>query len=135
MKMYIPEIGNKIQLLNDWSFNLYPERRNDSLIDLLNKKFSYNWLYEEVDGESKAVYVLIESTLADDIYNKIWRIKNPDFHDERIKLFKIAQNDGYVFKYLLSTIHKDSILTIDRVYIRKGASDYSSISFRLDKKV
>ncbi len=133
--MYIPEIGNKIQLLNDWSFNLYPERRNDSLIDLLNKKFSYNWLYEEVDGESKAVYVLIESTLADDIYNKIWRIKNPDFHDERIKLFKIAQNDGYVFKYLLSTIHKDSILTIDRVYIRKGASDYSSISFRLDKKV
>ena len=35
-------------------------------------------------------------------------------------------------KLLDATLPKDTILTIDRVYIRKGATDYSSITFRTD---
>lgn len=31
------------------------------------------------------------------------------------------------------TLKKGTILTIDRIYIRKGAKDYDSISFRINK--
>lgn len=36
MKMYIPELGDKIKLQSDWTFEVYDERRNESLFSLLN---------------------------------------------------------------------------------------------------
>jgi hypothetical protein len=36
-------------------------------------------------------------------------------------------------KNYLVTIPKDTILTVDRVYIRKGVSDFSSLTFRIPK--
>lgn len=31
MKLYVPEIGDRLRLIKDWTFNLYNERRNSSL--------------------------------------------------------------------------------------------------------
>ena len=46
----------------------------------------------------------------------------------RINWRDVDKIDSNNRKYLV-TIPKSSILTIDRIYIRKGQSDYSSISF------
>lgn len=52
----------------------------------------------------------------------------------------VAANDGwlkaksYYDWYKRVTLPAGSILTLDRIYIRKGVSDFSSLSFNLDRK-
>lgn len=78
MKLYIPEIGDQIVLTNDWTFNLYYEYRNSSLMEKIGEKF--NW--SDLSMKAKAV-----------------------------------------------TIVKGTTLKVDRIYIRKGNSEYSSLTF------
>lgn len=85
MKMYIPELGDKIKLNKDWIFDLYQEYRNQSLF----KHFGISY---------------------DNSY----------------------QNHGKLIQQV--TILKDEVLKVDRVYIRKGSEEYSSISFLWNKK-
>lgn len=85
MKMYIPELGDKIKLQSDWTFEVYDERRNESLFSLLNFTSSSYFL-------------------------------------DKGKL---------IGKF---TISKGEELIIDRIYIRKGNSQYSSVTVRWNKK-
>lgn len=73
MKLYVPEIGDRLRLTQDWTFKLYNERRNATL---------------------RTHFGLTFSTDVDDV-----------------------------------TIPSGTVLKVDRIYIRKGADDYSSISF------
>jgi hypothetical protein len=79
MKLYIPEIGSSIRLIADWTFDLYNESRNSTLMEF-----------------------------TDDPREESWRDKNPP---------------------LPCTIPAGSVLKIDRIYIRKGKGEYSSITF------
>lgn len=81
MKLYIPEIGDSIKLLSPWTFDLYNEDRNSSLM--------------EVTKDPRKV---------------IWT----------------GHKD---FGALPCTIPAGTVLKIDRIYIRKGVKDYSSITF------
>lgn len=81
MKLYIPEISDEIRLLSDWTFGLYNEGRNESLM----KKI----------GDSRR-------TCAD------W-----------------ASDFGPI----PCTIPAGAVLKIDRIYIRKGKGEFSSITF------
>ena len=80
MKFYIPEIGDEIRLLTDWTFNLHNESRNESLDKFLMVGFP----------------------------PRSWNNDPP----------------------VPVTIPAGTILIIDRVYIRKGQGDFSSITFR-----
>ena len=79
MKLYVPELGDKLKLTADWTFDLYHESRNENL---LKHFFGENFQWESRHNPPKKV-----------------------------------------------TLPKGTILTVDRIYIRKGASEYSSISF------
>ena len=91
MRLFIPEIGDKIILTEDWSFNLFGEYRNSSFVKNLQLK-------EPLDSDY-----------------------------------------GSNMKSVELTLKKGTILTVDRIYIRKGISDYSSITFNVffseDKKI
>lgn len=82
MNLYVPELGSKLILTEDWSAILYDEYRNNKLFTNLG---------------------LTQGT---------WQ--NPKNH--------------------LITFPKGTILTPRRVYIRQGASQYSSITFSIAKK-
>lgn len=82
MRMYIPQIGDVIQLTEDWEFNLHYENRNK---DLLVEFFNFD----------KVKYI-------------------PYIENNKFNSFKLLKN---------------TILTIDRIYIRKGNDDFSSITF------
>lgn len=86
MKIYIPEIGDQIVLTKDWTFDLYYEYRNKSLLEKIDVNFEWRPLISEPKPEQK---------------------------------------------YSI-TIPKKTILRIDRIYVRKGASNYSSLSFIID---
>jgi hypothetical protein len=73
MRLYIPEIGDRLRLTSEWTFKLYREHRNKSL---------------------RTHFGLDSSTEVDEV-----------------------------------TIPSGTVLKVDRIYIRSGASDYSSLSF------
>lgn len=84
----IPEIGTKIVLDEDWTFDLYREYRNWTLLEVLE----------------------ITKTYDDDKYYS----RTPTIH--RI------------------TLPKGTMLTVDRIYIRKGAKEFSSVTFNMPKR-
>lgn len=81
MKLYIPENGDQLRLTADWTFDLYNEDRNSSLMEKIGD---------------------VRKTIGD------WSPK---------------------YGAIPCTIPAGAVLKIDRVYIRKGAREYSSITF------
>ena len=48
MRLFIPAVGDRIRLVSDWTFKLYPERRNENFAlardpSLKNVTFDYGW--------------------------------------------------------------------------------------------
>jgi len=80
--MYIPQIGDTIQLTADWKFDLYNETRNETLM-----RFIKDERVSEMND---------------------WR--------------RIITAESFV-------IPAGSKLKIDRIYIRKGQDDFSSVTF------
>ncbi|MCK9446889.1 hypothetical protein M0Q50_08580 [bacterium] len=118
MKMYVPEIGDSIVLTKDWSFNFYPERRNTDL----GKYFGYYIVdYKWVDEK---ILPCIESN--DNKYDDEDEVSEKYWNDWQ-KWFSEARSIGKDIIQVKLPI--GSILSVDRIYIRKGAKDFSSISF------
>lgn len=124
MKMYIPEIGDKIVLSEDWTFRLFDEGRNSSLFTLLNVKargahfikggkkfyggaFNHVWGWHSDDGE---------------------RLIVENYFDYARGITKngitLVEDQGTPV-----TLKAGQVLSVDRVYIRRGAKDYSSVTF------
>ena len=78
MKLYVPEIGDRLELTTDWSFKLHFESRNKKLLERFGHTFA--WSQKSSDG-------------------------------------------------LDVTLRKGVVLKVDRVYIRQGMEDFSSITF------
>ncbi len=87
MKLYIPEIGDTIALIADWTFDLHCESRNDKFLT----------------------------------HNKL---------QTATQYWKTARNYNIQPPPSKVTLPTGTELTIDRIYIRKGAEDFSSITFR-----
>ena len=80
MKLYIPEIGNQLRLTVDWTFDLYNEYRNATLLEKIGDSRDAGWYQRNIGGSP-------------------------------------------------CTIPAGAVLKVDRIYIRKGISEYSSITF------
>ena len=81
MKLYIPEIGSEIRLTADWTFYLYNEDRNSTLMEVMNDPRKPEWSGDKDYGALPCI------------------------------------------------IPSGAILKIDRIYIRKGLGEYSSLTF------
>lgn len=130
MQLYIPEIGDHIELMSDWNFTLYDEYRNEKMWNLLN-------CYENPDVMHS---LNIRKSASDDLealYSKYrnlvqnYRSHIDKWSDEDIELSNKLSDLRRKEISCAVTLPKSSILSFDRIYIRKGASDYSSISFYL----
>lgn len=142
MKLYIPHLGDNIKLIKDWTFRVFIEDRNRSMINLIlddhydipyvtYSNFVFNTEYERLPIYSKLVSLgklEIKETKIPFEYN--WVCGN-----------KVASRyiDGYELSskiseiYLDYTIPNESILTVDRIFIRKGSRDFDSVTFRWNK--
>jgi hypothetical protein len=105
-QLYIPEISDQMTLAEDWTFALHPESRNKDLGSFFGYDIGRGW-------PTTWIPKVIETPI----------VPPTDL-------------DGYISKAradkmnnLTVTIPKGTILQVDRIYIRKGASDYSSITF------
>jgi hypothetical protein len=157
-QLFIPEIGTKLVLAKDWKFTLYAEGRNKKLLEYFGAYLSnYSTAIFEKDFPSfKLVYDVDFPCNKKDYYttnisgNKKFLndkyCQDRDFYlntnpvninyNTKIKIWNDDIKKASHHKSIPVILKKGIVLKVDRIYIKKGASDYSSISFfaEIDKK-
>jgi len=114
-KMYIPQLRDKIQLTADWTFKLYCESRNSSLFeetDIRQKQQAAWQRYRDIEDQIQQLGGKYSVT--------------QDLRDQ----CKQAYHDAY-HVYVDYTFPVGTVLSIDRIYIKNGQTDYNSVTFRL----
>lgn len=150
-QLYIPEIGSLLKLTEDWSFTLHAEFRNETLGTIFGYylKWGSVWIHAQTlpDMRERDYNLVKYPDRADSKYrgwfghgrfdedayladcraveqacpeyvkwhedNNIWR--------SQVEQVGVAE--------LPITFPAGTVLKVDRIYIRKGSSDFSSISF------
>lgn len=137
MQLYIPELGDMIRLTEDWSFNLYRESRNDSLWqaekcsqrEITPDQTRVLELEKLIKGiTSRLTYETVKNSYS--YYNQRVQVyasqeDKDNHHPFQQELYALQRRDSWAPVTLL----KGTVLKIDRIYIRKGAEEYSSITF------
>jgi hypothetical protein len=142
MKLYVPEIGDHLRLTKDWHFTLYGERRNESLAKIFGfSRYKWDQLIEDskIESEPERKYIVNypESTGFSYRSYEERQAANKKAEDESpsyqayLKAYKewMSRAEKLAVKTIDIVLPKGTVLAVDRIYIRKGVSDYSSISF------
>ena len=127
MKFYIPLLGDEITLEEDWVFKLYSEGRNVALAEYFGYYLYWyhtansneHWIPKSysIEGEPVMQNIEYEDPLYEEIHNNYFK--------ERESWFNLSNSTTSI----TITLKKGTILKIDRIYIRKGCSDFSSVTF------
>ena len=147
MQLYVPEIGDEIRLTNDWTFELHAEYRNEQLAALFGYYIQMSLLVNEsiVPKIRPVDYKIDYPDLKDPRFRKLFVGIDHEAYDkacddarnscpEYVK-YRADSTEWYanIKKYgtptISVTLPAGTILKIDRIYIRKGSSDFSSITF------
>jgi hypothetical protein len=156
-QLYIPEIGEQITLAEDWSFTLMAEDRNQDLAAWAGYYkvggFPVRFVDPNVVPPMRDRDHKIDRTRSDeayqkatdasglftsrsklwDDYNRIWQEEN-DTCSEEIKYLEdyrtwLANVNQFGLSEIPITLPAGTVLKVDRIYIRKGKKEYSSITF------
>jgi len=125
MKLTIPELKTKLKLKENWTFDLFYERRNTSLFNLLlnNKLFDETKIVPTLE-DVHAWYNCGKTKETKEIIEKYFL--TPKIFGRTIPFDRsIPNNNCYRFTWPI-----DTVLVIDRYYIRNGGETFSSLTFR-----
>lgn len=146
MQLYVPEIGDEIRLTNDWTFELHAEYRNEQLAALFGYYIQLNLLVNEsvVPKIRPVDYKVDYPDLKDPRFRTFFGGINSEYNKacdearnscpEYVK-YQADSTEWYanIKKHgtptVSVTLPAGTLLKIDRIYIRKGSSDFSSITF------
>jgi len=144
MKLYVPEIGDHIRLTKPWTFTLHAESRNETLGSFFNYRLWNGWLPDAMEPEPERTYEINypqESEFRSTIFGRIdWEARNKAWrkaeeestsYQAYLKAYEEwrTKSESVSVPSIEVTLPVGTVLAIDRIYIRKGASDYSSITF------
>lgn len=149
MKLFIPELGTELKLEKNHSFNLQFERRNEDIIvkNFLSNSQEWNYLENEnkrIDKKLEAAPIPrwcvngIWYTKWDGKFDKLPKPEDKILTDEEHNFNKSYYKNKYSLIEKLGPfnlkVNKGDVLIVDRIYIRKGAKDFSSVTFRIKGK-
>lgn len=115
--LHIPHLGTALTLAQDWTFQLFEEYRNGAIIEASGVARPYRlvedfWRLNDVERAK-----VVQKTK--------WRLPNGDVP-------KTTHEIQHCCHPL--TLPAGTLLTIDRIYIRKGQQAFDSITFWLKAK-
>lgn len=130
-KLFIPRLGTILLLSEDWTFKLYFERRNSTLMKVFANPNSdsndpdrkwHRWRWggfvpEDFDGTK--VEVGNDRAMSDEQLDRAYAS------------FRATNSEDA--PWIRVTLPKDTTLTVDRIYIRRGGEAFDSVSFRIPK--
>jgi hypothetical protein len=138
--LYIPEIGDRITLAEDWTFPLHREHRNAALWDILSGDddpviMANLQRREALDAEMSAIMQRGTVVRSDRSLGPVSPYRQPIMRQEDLPRYNALSEERRalldVEASIAVTLPAGTELAVDRVYIRKGISDYSSLSFNL----
>jgi hypothetical protein len=120
-KLHIPRLGDHLILGADWHFSLIAESRNESLIKAtgVDAQTATDLAYSWAGQIRKAQWDKCASSALSAGW--IFDMKN---HDPK-------SNYNYGVASFPFTIPTGAILSVERIYIRRGQADFDSVSFSL----
>lgn len=120
MRMFIPEIGTKIILTRPWDILIHEERRNASVHERLKAA-----LPEAEVARMEAERLRVNQEMRQEGVHR-WT----EGYAERMPRLWEQWERAMIIPV---TLPAGTELTVDRIYIRKGVSSYSSLTFHLTK--
>ena len=111
--LYIPTIGSRLKLSSDLEFTLYAEYRNASIMDALGYT-DYFSHWSLCDDRKRVENLIHEARHFPSIVPGFWTF------DEEKHLYGLKVR-----------IPHNTVLTVDRYYLRKGNSAFDSLSFNI----
>lgn len=149
MKLYIPDISEQIVLTKPFTVNVQLESRNETLIKAkfpyihknieklrkISQEIPYGWeedVYKEAglpfenkEINSRTYYHRYENPV---LQLSLQRIKERQQKaHQNLESFERATG-------LIVTFPRGTVLEIDRIYIRKNAAEFSSVTFKIREK-
>lgn len=103
MQFYIPELGTPIILAEDWTFRVINEKRNSGLAKLMDRDKEGDWYFPFGSKEA----------------SQDWHEAEGRFTSRR----RVPIEPGDY------TWPAGTTLVVDRIYIRKGNEEFSSVTF------
>lgn len=124
-KLFVPNLGTLLILAEDWTFKLYFEHRNSSMLEVFGgKKGAY--FYNHFDN--------MGSNFVDGDVPPIVEYEQPMSEEELGEAYKsFRATNSRQNPFIRVTLKKGTQLKIDRIYIRRGGESFSSITFRTTK--
>lgn len=150
MQLYVPEIGDEIRLTQAWEFDLHAEPRNEQLAAVFGhylKDYSNRvWIDETILPKlRKPDYHVNYPDRNDSKFRKFFGGFDHQAYDHACEAARLACPEYVQYQKdfdawyaqsrelgkptLRVILTEGTLLKIDRIYIRKGASDFSSITF------
>lgn len=123
-KLCIPHLGTILVLAEDWTFRLYFEDRNKTMLKVFGAKDKWWWRNNELkeedfeDGEIPANLHYERAMTEDQLKDAYKSFGATNKHDN---------------PYLSVTLPKGTQLKVDRIYIRQGGESFASVTFRTTK--
>ena len=147
-ELYIPQVGDEITLAEDWTFNLQCERRNIKCAEHFGYRWEGGWYVKSSDPLKRPLFSYPSSSEEKakfEPFNVLDKI-NPFKKSKQLPIISKELDEAdkkykeeckkyldylelFGRKSLLITLPKGTKLKVDRVYIRKNAKDFSSLTF------
>jgi len=118
IQLFIPHLGDELILTSDWTLRLFQEHRNDGFLAALGITRPSALLpdfWQVTPAERQAA-----------LDKSKWRLADGS------KCVESQHTYGNVQQIV--TIPAGALLTIDRIFIRKGAANFDSVTFWLKAK-
>lgn len=126
MKINIPEIGTEMVLSKDWNFTFLYKWRNEKFFELNFPGYSFV-SFADVD-------YIVKEEINSLIEIDCFRLELGTYQEILGNYMRNYPNDFLRFEDVNSlTLPVGTYLKVDRVYIRKGAKDFSSVTFWCQK--
>lgn len=138
MRLYVPDIGDLLRLTQHWSFTLLKEYRNMDVWDALecdNHPSLADHAQKVAELELKMREIedrMVPSPLSRQAHG----ITKEYASVQDRELWFEYRNEVWQSQHKITcpmTLPADTVLKVDRVYIRQGAGEYSSLSFYIEE--
>lgn len=125
-KLFIPNLGTLMILAEDWTFKLYFERRNDTMLQSFGAKkgrwwsrWNINELTPDDFEDGKMPPIEYDKAMSEEELGHAY------------KSFQATNSRDEPF--IRVTLPKGTQLKVDRIYVRRGGESFSSVTFRTTK--
>lgn len=143
MRLFIPPLGSRLRLLAPWRFTLHQEYRNNTLMERVGvDRIEYDEIHTGLPGVlrgyAKTPGDLILHRAKTPVFNQVGADMGASFAvvstEEGLGPYKDTGNDT-IRKDICAfglTLPADTVLVLDRIYIRKGKDGFDSITFQVE---